>query len=92
MQLPLGVAELVLRPTCDLGPSFRPRSRGLPNHSGPLRIQTGLGQHRAEVFQMILANRFGRYYAPGGTKDVSGEVIVSGKTGHQRSHKKAAAR
>ncbi|MBW4052720.1 MAG: saccharopine dehydrogenase family protein [Proteobacteria bacterium] len=41
----------------------------------------------------ILANRFGRYYAPGGSKDVSGEVIVSGKTGHQRTQqKKAAAR
>jgi saccharopine dehydrogenase-like NADP-dependent oxidoreductase len=33
----------------------------------------------------ILANRFGRYYAPGGTKDVSGEVIVAGKTGRQRT-------
>ena len=32
----------------------------------------------------ILANRFGRYYAPGGTKDVSGEVVVAGKAGHQR--------
>ena len=40
----------------------------------------------------ILANRFGRYYAQGGTKDISAEVIVSGKTGHQRSQKKAAAR
>lgn len=39
----------------------------------------------------ILANRFGRYYAPGGTKHVSGEVVVSGKTGHQR-HKKVALR
>ncbi len=40
----------------------------------------------------ILANRFGRYYAQGGSKDVSAEVIVSGKTGHQRTQKKAAAR
>jgi saccharopine dehydrogenase-like NADP-dependent oxidoreductase len=32
----------------------------------------------------ILANRFGRYYATGGTKDLSGEIVVSGKTGHQR--------
>jgi len=38
----------------------------------------------------ILANRFGRYYAPGGTKDISGEVVVSGKAGHQR-HQKVAA-
>ncbi len=32
----------------------------------------------------MLANRFGRYYAPGGTKDVSSEVVVSGQAGHQR--------
>ena len=40
----------------------------------------------------ILANRFGRYYAAGGTKDVSGEVVVSGKTGRQRGQHKAAPR
>jgi saccharopine dehydrogenase-like NADP-dependent oxidoreductase len=39
----------------------------------------------------ILANRFGRYYAPGGTKHVSGEVVVAGKTGHQRRQKAANA-
>jgi saccharopine dehydrogenase-like NADP-dependent oxidoreductase len=39
----------------------------------------------------ILANRFGRFYAPGGTKDVSGEVVVNGKTGHQRRKKAAHA-
>ena len=32
----------------------------------------------------ILANRFGRFYAPGGTKDISSEIVVSGKAGHQR--------
>ncbi len=37
----------------------------------------------------ILANRFGRYYAPGGTKQVSGELVVAGKTGHQRRRKAA---
>jgi saccharopine dehydrogenase-like NADP-dependent oxidoreductase len=37
----------------------------------------------------ILANRFGQYYAPGGTKDVSSTVVVSGQAGHQR---KSAAR
>ena len=37
----------------------------------------------------ILANRFGRYYAPGGTKHVSGEVVVSGKAGRQRRQKAA---
>jgi|HubBroStandDraft_1064217.scaffolds.fasta_scaffold00826_3 saccharopine dehydrogenase-like NADP-dependent oxidoreductase len=39
----------------------------------------------------ILANRFGRYYAPGGTKHVSGEVVVSGKAGRQRRQKAASA-
>jgi saccharopine dehydrogenase-like NADP-dependent oxidoreductase len=44
-----------------------------------------------EQFQLadILANRFGRYYAPGGTKQVSGEVVVSGKAGHQRRQQAA---
>ena len=37
----------------------------------------------------ILANRFGRHYAPGGTKDISGEIVVAGKAGHQRSNKAA---
>ncbi len=32
----------------------------------------------------ILANRFGQYYAPGGTKDLSSTVVVSGRAGHQR--------
>ena len=35
----------------------------------------------------ILANRFGRYYAPGGTKHLSGELVVAGKVGHQRRRK-----
>ena len=35
----------------------------------------------------ILANRFGRYYAPGGSKHVSSEVVAAGKTGHQRRRK-----
>lgn len=32
----------------------------------------------------ILQNRFGRHYAPGGTKDISSEVVVSGRAGRQR--------
>jgi saccharopine dehydrogenase-like NADP-dependent oxidoreductase len=32
----------------------------------------------------ILSNRFGQYYAPGGTKDISSNVVVSGQAGHQR--------
>jgi saccharopine dehydrogenase-like NADP-dependent oxidoreductase len=39
----------------------------------------------------ILANRFGHPYAPGGTKDVSGERVVAGKVGHQRRAKAANA-
>jgi saccharopine dehydrogenase-like NADP-dependent oxidoreductase len=38
----------------------------------------------------ILANRFGRFYASGGSKDLSGEVVVSGKAGKQRRLKGAA--
>jgi saccharopine dehydrogenase-like NADP-dependent oxidoreductase len=38
----------------------------------------------------ILANRFGRYYAAGGSKDISGQVVVSGKAGKQRRLKGAA--
>ncbi|HUQ11487.1 MAG TPA: saccharopine dehydrogenase C-terminal domain-containing protein [Steroidobacteraceae bacterium] len=38
----------------------------------------------------ILANRFGQYYAPGGTKDVSSTVVVSGQAGHQRKKGGAA--
>jgi saccharopine dehydrogenase-like NADP-dependent oxidoreductase len=38
----------------------------------------------------ILANRFGRYYASGGSKEVSAEVVVSGRAGRQRRLKGAA--
>ena len=38
----------------------------------------------------IVANRFGRYYAAGGTKQLSGEVVVSGNTGHQRRRHRVA--
>lgn len=53
-------------------------------------------RHRGFVAQeqfslpAILANRFGRYYAPGGTKDISSEAVVSGKAGRQRKLKGAA--
>jgi saccharopine dehydrogenase-like NADP-dependent oxidoreductase len=41
---------------------------------------------RQEDFALsdVLANRFGRHYATGGSKDVSARVIASGQTGHQR--------
>jgi saccharopine dehydrogenase-like NADP-dependent oxidoreductase len=40
----------------------------------------------------ILNNRFGRHYAQGGTKDLSAEVVVSGKAGRQRRLTPATAR
>jgi saccharopine dehydrogenase-like NADP-dependent oxidoreductase len=39
----------------------------------------------------ILDNRFGQYYAPGGTKDVSSAVVVKGQAGHQRRVRGAQA-
>jgi saccharopine dehydrogenase-like NADP-dependent oxidoreductase len=47
-----------------------------------------------EKFSMpdILRNRFGRYYAQGGTKDLSAEIVVSGKAGRQRKLTSVAAR
>lgn len=55
------------------------------------------GRHRGFVAQEqfrlpdILANRFGRYYAPGGTKDLSSQIVVSGRAGRQRRLTKGAA-
>ena len=34
----------------------------------------------------ILRNRFGRYYAHGGTNQTSAELVARGETGHQRAH------
>jgi saccharopine dehydrogenase-like NADP-dependent oxidoreductase len=47
---------------------------------------------RQEDFQLVdvLANRFGRFYADGGTKDISARMVVAGTTGHQRLAKGAA--
>ena len=39
----------------------------------------------------ILENRFGQYYAPGGTKDLSSAVVVKGQAGRQRRAAKAPA-
>jgi saccharopine dehydrogenase-like NADP-dependent oxidoreductase len=41
---------------------------------------------RQEDFALtdVLANRFGRHYATGGSKDISARVIAAGQTGHQR--------
>ena len=42
---------------------------------------------RQEQFSLpeILANRFGRWYTVGSDKGISGQVVVEGKAGHQRS-------
>ena len=42
---------------------------------------------RQEDFKLVdvLDNRFGRYYADVGTKDVSGRMVVAGTTGQQRA-------
>jgi saccharopine dehydrogenase-like NADP-dependent oxidoreductase len=34
----------------------------------------------------ILSNRFGRYFAHGGTNQASAELVARGETGHQRTH------
>jgi len=57
-----------------------------------LVLESGGGYHgfvAQEQFRLtdILANRFGRHYAPGGTKHLSGELVVAGKVGHQRRAK-----
>jgi saccharopine dehydrogenase-like NADP-dependent oxidoreductase len=54
----------------------------------PERYQGFVAQEQFRLTD-ILANRFGRYYATSGSKDVSAEVIVTGKSGHQRTHKAA---
>jgi len=56
------------------------------------------GQYKGFVAQEqfrlpeILNNRFGRYYASGGTKYISGQIVVSGKAGAQRRLQKVASR
>jgi saccharopine dehydrogenase-like NADP-dependent oxidoreductase len=43
---------------------------------------------RQEDFRLqdVLTNRFGKHYAAVGGKEVSGHIVVSGQTGHQRRH------
>jgi saccharopine dehydrogenase-like NADP-dependent oxidoreductase len=42
---------------------------------------------RQEDFSLVdvLQNRFGKHYAAGSSKDISANMIVSGRTGHQRA-------
>ena len=51
--------------------------------SNPRRYKGFVAQEQFNLPE-ILDNRFGQYYAPGGTKDVSSAVVVKGEAGHQR--------
>jgi saccharopine dehydrogenase-like NADP-dependent oxidoreductase len=51
--------------------------------ANPRKYQGFVSQEQFDL-PAILENRFGRYYAPGGTKDLSSEAVVKGETGHQR--------
>ena len=54
-------------------------------------VLAGPGEHRGLVTQEsfrlpdILANRFGQHLAAGGSKDISGDVVLSGAPGRQRA-------
>ena len=58
--------------------------------SSPRKYQGFIAQEQFNLPE-ILDNRFGQYYAPGGTKDISSVVVVSGQAGHQRRNSKTAA-
>jgi saccharopine dehydrogenase-like NADP-dependent oxidoreductase len=49
----------------------------------PQRFAGFVAQERFRLPE-ILQNRFGRYYSQGDTKHISGDTVVSGKTGRQR--------
>jgi saccharopine dehydrogenase-like NADP-dependent oxidoreductase len=57
--------------------------------SSPRKYQGFVAQEQFDL-PAILANRFGQFYAPGGTKDVSSTVVVSGQAGHQRRNTASA--
>ena len=56
-------------------------------------VVSSAGKHRGFVRQEdfslvdVLQNRFGKHYAAGSSKDISANMIVSGRTGHQRAGK-----
>ena len=58
-------------------------------------VLSGGGRHRGFVRQEdfrlleVLDNRFGRHYAVGGGKEVSANMVVSGRTGHQRAGRRS---
>ena len=51
--------------------------------ASPRKYQGFVAQEQFSLPE-ILDNRFGQYYAPGGTKDLSSAVVVKGEAGHQR--------
>ena len=55
------------------------------------RKYTGFVAQEQFALPEILENRFGQYYAPGGTKDLSSTVVVCGQAGHQRRTARSAA-
>ncbi|MBC8024929.1 MAG: saccharopine dehydrogenase NADP-binding domain-containing protein [Steroidobacteraceae bacterium] len=54
--------------------------------SNPRKFTGFVAQEQFDL-PAILDNRFGSYYAPGGTKDLSSEIVVKGEAGHQRRGK-----
>lgn len=54
-------------------------------------VMNGAGKHRGFVRQEdfrlldVLENRFGKHYTAAGGKEVSSQMVVSGRTGHQRA-------
>jgi len=57
--------------------------------TSPRKYQGFVAQEQFDL-PAILENRFGQYYAPGGTKDLSSAIVVKGQAGHQRRAAKAA--
>jgi hypothetical protein len=56
--------------------------------SSPGRYVGFVAQEQFKLTE-ILANRFGRLYAQGGDKGVSGQVVVEGRGGSQRKRARA---
>lgn len=54
-------------------------------------VMSGKGKYRGFVRQEdfrlldVLENRFGKHYVAGGGKEISSQMVVSGRTGHQRA-------
>ena len=57
--------------------------------SSPRKYKGFVAQEQFDL-PAILDNRFGQYYAPGGTKDLSSAIVVKGQAGHQRRTGKSA--